>query len=250
MREKNKSSHNIIVGRNPVIEVLRAATPIIKIFILHGTRGGNIETIYKLANEKKIPCVEIDRKKFEELTSDDANQGVAAIIEEKKFVDVDDILEIALIKEELPFILILDEIQDPQNLGAIIRTAECAGVHGIIIPKHNSAPVTSTVTKASAGAVEHVAMARVTNIAQTIDQLKENGVWIVGSDSNADKKFTELDYKIPLALVIGSEGRGMRRLVKEKCDFLVKIPLYGKIDSLNASVAAALLTYEVVRNRK
>ncbi|MDI6802376.1 MAG: 23S rRNA (guanosine(2251)-2'-O)-methyltransferase RlmB [Bacteroidota bacterium] len=243
-------THNLIVGRNPVIEALRAATPIVKIFLLHGIRGGNIETIYKLARERKIPCIEINRNKFEELTSGDVNQGVAAIIEEKKFVDVDDILEIALAKNELPFILILDEIQDPQNLGAIIRTAECAGVHGVIIPKHNAAPVTSSVTKASAGAVEYVAMARVTNIAQTIDELKENGVWIVGTDSSADKKYTELDYKIPLALVVGSEGRGMRRLVKEKCDFLVKIPLFGKIESLNASVAAALLVYEVVRKRK
>ncbi|MDP2207941.1 MAG: 23S rRNA (guanosine(2251)-2'-O)-methyltransferase RlmB [Bacteroidota bacterium] len=250
MREKSKITHNLIVGRNPVIEALRAATPIVKIFLLHGIRGGNIETIYSLAKERKIPCIEINRNKFEELTSDDVNQGVAAIIEEKKFVDVDDILEIALTKEELPLILILDEIQDPQNLGAIIRTAECAGVHGVIIPKHNAAPVTSTVTKASAGAVEYVAMARVTNIAQTIDELKENGVWIVGTDSSADKKYTELDYKIPLALVVGSEGRGMRRLVKEKCDFLVKIPLFGKIESLNASVAAALLVYEVVRKRK
>lgn len=250
MREKNKSTHNIIVGRNPVIEALRAATPIVKIFFLHGIRGGNIETIHNLAKERKIPCIEINRNKFEELTSDDVSQGVAAIIEEKKFVDVDDILEIALTKEELPLILILDEIQDPQNLGAIIRTAECAGVHGVIIPKHNSAPITSTVTKASTGAVEYVAMARVTNIAQTIDELKENGVWIVGTDSSADKKYTELDYKIPLALVVGSEGRGMRRLVKEKCDFLVKIPLFGKIDSLNASVAAGIILYEVIKQRQ
>ncbi len=249
MREKSKTSHNLIVGRNPVIEALRAATPILKIFLLHGIRGGNIETIHSLAKERNIPCIEINRNKFEELTSGNVNQGVAAIIEEKKFVDVDDILEIALTKEELPLILILDEIQDPQNFGAIIRTAECAGVHGVIIPKHNSAPVTSTVTKASAGAVEYVAMARVTNIAQTIDELKENGVWIVGTDSSANKKYTELDYKIPLALVVGSEGRGMRRLVKEKCDFLVKIPLFGKIESLNASVAAGIILYEVINQR-
>lgn len=246
MREKSKTTHNLIVGRNPVIEALRANTPIVKIFLLHGIRGGNIETIYKLAQERKISCIEINRTKFEELTSDDVNQGVAALIEQKIFVEVDDILEIALAKNELPLILILDEIQDPQNLGAIIRTAECAGVHGVIIPKHNAAPITPAVTKASAGAVEYLAVARVTNIAQTIDELKEKGVWIVGTDGSADKKYTELDYKMPLALVVGSEGRGMRRLVKEKCDFLVKIPLFGKIDSLNASVAAGIMLFEIV----
>jgi 23S rRNA (guanosine2251-2'-O)-methyltransferase len=245
-----KQPDEVLVGRNPVLEALKAGTKIEKIFLLHGIHGGGVEKIYSLAKQRGILCAEISKEKLLQYDNSNSSQGVVALIGQKEYVEVDEILDYIKSKKEIPFLLILDEIEDPQNLGAIIRTAECVGVHGVIIPKHHAASISSTVIKSSAGAVEHMHVAKVTNIANIIDDLKANGVWIVGTDSSAEKYFSELDYKMPLALVIGSEGRGMRRLVKEKCDFLVKIPLYGKIESLNASVAAALVMYEVVRNRK
>jgi 23S rRNA (guanosine2251-2'-O)-methyltransferase len=250
MNTFRKSADQIITGRNPVIEALRAGAQIQKIFFLHGIHGVGIQNVLRLAKQKKVPCVEIGKDKFDEFDGTANAQGVIAIIEKKQYVEIEDILNVASQKNEQPFVLILDEIEDPQNLGAIVRTAECAGVHGIVIPKHHAASVSSTVVKTSAGAAEYMPVAKVTNIANTIDELKSKGIWIVGTDGSAEKFFTELDYKMPLGLVIGSEGYGIRRLVREKCDFLVKIPLYGKIESLNASVASALVMYEVVRNRK
>ena len=176
-------------------------------------------------------------------------QGIIAVIDSYRYVEIEEILAVAQQKNEPPFILILDEIEDPHNLGALIRSAECAGIHGIIIPLHNAASINPTVIKTSAGATAHLPIARVINIAQTLDELKKSGVWIVGAEMESDKLYYEHDYRGSLAIVIGNEGKGIRRLVKEKCDFLVKIPMHGKIDSLNASVAGALVMFEAAKRR-
>ena len=245
-----KPAVKIIAGRNPVIEALKAGTIIEKIVILAGVKGEAIEKIKAMAKRDRVPCAEVGKQKFRELVSDTTTQGVVAVVGTKEYVEVDDILKAAAARNQPPFVLLLDEIEDPQNLGALIRTAECAGVHGVIIPKHHSAEVNTTVAKTSAGASEHLPVAKVVNVANTIDELKEKGVWVVGTDSEASKIYTEVDYSGPLAIVIGNEGRGIRHLVKEKCDFLVKIPVYGEIESLNASVAGALVMYEAVRKRR
>ncbi len=244
-----KPSANIIAGRNPVIEALKAGTIIEKVVILAGVKGSVIEKIKQMTKRNRVPCVEVGKQKFRDLVSDTTTQGVVAIVGTKEYVDLDDILAMAGQRKEMPLLLILDEIEDPQNLGALIRTAECAGVHGVVIPKHHAASVNQTVAKTSAGASEHLPVAKVVNIATTLEELKQKGFWIVGTDAAGDKSYTEVDYSTPIAVVIGNEGKGIRQLVKEKCDFLVKIPLYGKVESLNASVAGALLMYEVVRKR-
>ena len=240
---------NIIAGRKPVIEALNAGTPVEKIYILRGTHGEPIDTIKRLARQKNILCSETDKHVIEKFSRDTNSQGVVAIVGTKEYTDVDEILSIATTKNEKAFILLFDEIEDPHNLGALIRSAVCLGAHGGIIPKHNAAPVNETVAKTSAGASAHFPIAKVTNIAATIEELKEKGIWIVGTDADAQRSFTDLDYSMPVALVIGNEGKGIRRLVKEKCDFLVKIPMTGSFDSLNASVAGALIMYEVFRKR-
>lgn len=245
-----KPTANIIAGRNPVMEALRAGRIIEKIVILAGVKGSSIERIKELAKKNRVMFVEVGKMKFRDLVSDTTTQGVVAIVGSKKYVEVEDILKSAEERNEKPFILLLDEIEDPQNLGALIRTAECAGVHGVAIPKHHAASVNQTVARTSAGASEHLPVAKVTNIVNTIDDLKKKGIWVVGTDSKSDKLYTEIDYTGPIAVVIGSEGKGIRALVKEKCDFMVKIPIQGKVPSLNASVAGALLMYEVVRKRK
>jgi 23S rRNA (guanosine2251-2'-O)-methyltransferase len=241
---------NIIAGRKPVIEALNAGTPVEKIYILRGLHGEPLDTIRQLARQKNILCTDADKHLIEKLSLDTNTQGVVAVIGTKEYADVDEILAIASSKNEKPFLLLFDEIEDPHNLGALIRTAVCLGAHGGIIPKHNAAPVNATVAKTSAGASAHFPIAKVTNIVAAIEELKEKGVWIVGSDAHAEKRFTEVDYTLPIALVIGNEGKGIRRLVKESCDFLVKIPMAGSFDSLNASVAGALVMYEVFRKRK
>jgi 23S rRNA (guanosine2251-2'-O)-methyltransferase len=240
---------NIIAGRKPVIEALNAGTPVEKIYILRGTHGEPIDTIKRLARQRNILCSEADKHVIEKFSRDTNSQGVVAIVGTKEYIDVDEILSIATTKNEKAFILLFDEIEDPHNLGALIRTAVCLGAHGGIIPKHNAAPVNETVAKTSAGASAHFPIAKVTNIAATIEELKEKGIWIVGTDADAQRSFTDVDYSMPVALVIGNEGKGIRRLVKEKCDFLVKIPMTGSFDSLNASVAGALIMYEVFRKR-
>lgn len=232
------------------MEALKAGTIIEKVVILDGVKGDIIDNIKSMAGRNQIPVVEVGKQKFRELVSDTTTQGVVAIVGTKAYVEVEDILEIAAKRNEPAFILILDEIEDPQNLGALIRTAECAGVHGAIIPKHHAADVNQTVARTSAGASEHLPVAKVTNIAQTLELLKEKGIWIVGTDSEAEKFYTQVDYTMPIAVVVGNEGKGIRHLVKEKCDFLVKIPILGKVESLNASVAGALVMYEVVKKRK
>jgi 23S rRNA (guanosine2251-2'-O)-methyltransferase len=188
--------------------------------------------------------------RFRDLVSDTTTQGVVAIVGTKKYVEMEDILNASERKNEAPFVLFLDEIEDPQNLGALIRTAECAGAHGAVIPKHHAASVNLTVARTSAGASEHLPVAKVTNITTTLEELKGKGFWIVGTDAESDKLYTEVDYTTPVAIVVGSEGKGIRQLVREKCDFVVKIPLYGVVRSLNASVAGALVMYEVTRQRK
>ena len=191
----------------------------------------------------------MERNKLNQIAQTPNNQGVIAIVPPYDYCEVEDILEEAKRKDEMPFILILDGIEDPHNLGSIIRTAETAGVHGIIIPKRRAASVNSTVSKVSAGAVEYMKIARVNNINETIRYLKEQDVWICGTDMDTNTIYTKQDYKMPIAIVIGSEGFGMSRLVKENCDFLVKIPMKGKITSLNAAVSAGIIMYEVVKNR-
>lgn len=242
---------DVLLGRNAVIEALKAGRPIEKIFILYGTHGGSIGAIRRRAKQQGVPTVEVGKQKFQELVGGGGTaQGVVAIVGMKQYVEVEDILDAASGRNEKAFVLVLDEIEDPQNLGALLRTAECAGVHGVVIPRHRAASVSAAVGRASAGASEYMPVARVTNIAACLEELKQHGVWVVGAAVDADRVFTDVDYTMPVALVIGSEGKGMRKLVKEQCDFLVKIPLFGKIESLNASVAGALLMYEVVRKRK
>jgi len=240
---------NLIIGRQPVLEALKSRQPIERILILHGTSGSHIDQIKQLARKLAIPVKDSDKERFAELAGDTQAQGILAIIDSYRYVEVEEILAIAQEKSEPPFIMILDEIEDPHNLGALIRSAECAGAHGLIIPLHNAASVNSTVVKTSAGATAHLPIARVTNIAQTLDELKKAGVWIVGTEMEAGKLYCEHDYRGALAIVVGNEGKGIRRLVKEKCDFLVKIPMHGKIESLNASVAGALVMFEAAKNR-
>lgn len=240
---------DLIFGKQPVLEALKSDTPIEKVFLVHRAHSGVVEKIRFQARRRGIPVVEIDAERLQELTTDEHSQGVVAIVSAKSYVEVEDILDAARKKGEDPLLLVLDEIEDPQNLGALIRSAECAGVHGVIIPRHHAAPINETVAKTSAGATAHMLIARVTNIAQTLDGLKSDGVWIIGSDISGERLYYEADYRGPTAMVIGNEGKGIRRLVKEKCDFLVKIPMYGKIESLNASVSGALLMFEAARTR-
>ncbi|UZQ82598.1 23S rRNA (guanosine(2251)-2'-O)-methyltransferase RlmB [Thermoanaerobacter sp. RKWS2] len=240
---------NVILGRNPVIEAIKSGKKIEKIYVSK-TAGGNISKIINLAKEAGIVVSTTDNDILSKLAGSQNHQGVVAVGAVYKYFDVDDLLEYAEQRKEKPFLLILDEITDPHNLGAIIRSAEAFGVHGIIIPKRRAVGVNATVVKTSAGAVEHMRIAKVSNINNTIRGLKERGLWIVGTDVNAGKSFEELDYDFPLAIVIGSEGKGVSKLVLQNCDFVVKIPMKGKINSLNASVAASILIYQVVSKRK
>ena len=239
-----------IEGRNAVLELLESGRDINKILVAKGEKHGSIYKILAIAKERKILISEVEKNKLNQIAQTPNHQGVIAIVPPFDYCEVEDILELAKQKNETPFILILDGIEDPHNLGSIIRTAETAGVHGVIIPKRRAASVNSTVSKVSAGAVEHMKIARVNNINETIRFLKEQGIWICGTDMDTDIIYTKQDYTMPLAIVIGSEGFGMSRLVKENCDFLVKIPMKGKITSLNASVSAGIIMYEVVRQRK
>ena len=248
--EQNNKFDDQVEGRNAVLELLESDRDINKIFISDGEKHGSINKIIALAKEKKVIINEVSRSKLKQMAQTENNQGVIAIVPPYNYCEVDDILEVAKSKNEKPFILILDGIEDPHNLGSIIRTAETAGVHGIIIPKRRAATVNSTVSKVSAGAVEYMKIARVNNITDTINYLKENDVWVCGTDMNTDKYYYEEDFTCGIAIVIGSEGFGMSRLVKENCDFLVKIPMKGKITSLNASVSAGIVMYEVVKQRK
>ena len=245
-----KEFNDQVEGRNAVLELLESDRDINKIFISAGEKHGSINKIMALAKEKKVIINEISKSKINQMAQTENNQGVIAIVPPYNYCEIDDILDTAKHRGEKPFILILDGIEDPHNLGSIIRTAETAGVHGIIIPKRRAATVNSTVAKVSAGAVEYMKIARVNNINETINYLKENDVWICGTDMHTDKYYYDENFTGGIAIVIGSEGFGISRLVKENCDFLVKIPMKGKITSLNASVSAGIIMYEVVKQRK
>ncbi len=238
-----------IEGRNSVLELLESERDINKILIAKGERHGSINKIISIAKQRKIVIAEVERQKLNAISETNNHQGVIAIVPPFNYVEVEDLLNEAKAKNEDPFVLILDGIEDPHNLGSIVRTAETAGVHGVIIPKRRAASVNATVSKSSAGAVEHVKIARVNNINETIKYLKEEGVWICGTDGDAKDYYYNQDLKGPMAIVIGSEGFGMSRLVKENCDFLVKIPMKGKITSLNASVSAGIVIYEALKQR-
>lgn len=239
-----------IEGRNSVMELLESGKDINKIYVAKGEKHGSINKIIAKAKENKIVTVEIEKTKLYKMAQTENCQGVIAIVPPFDYCSVDDILNEAKRKKEKDFILILDGIEDPHNLGSIIRTAETAGVHGIIIPKRRSALVNSTVNKTSAGATNFMKIARVNNLNETIKYLKDNDVWIYGTDMDTETIYYDEDMTGNVAIVIGSEGFGMSRLVKENCDFLIKIPMKGKITSLNASVSAGIVMYEVVKQRK
>jgi 23S rRNA (guanosine2251-2'-O)-methyltransferase len=237
-----------IIGRKPVLEAINSGEEIDQVYLLYGQKGGIVDVIRIAAKKRGIKINQIPLEKFKDITDHPNAQGVAALKLTQKFYSVSDIIQ-ASKKNKYPLILILDSIQDPHNVGAIIRTAECSGVDGIIITKHNSAPVNSTVVKTSAGATEHVKIAQVNNLINAFDELKENGFWIVGSSLENSKNYTEIDYKMPAAVVVGNEEKGIRRLTAEKCDFLVRIPMKGNIQALNVSVAAGILLFEILRQR-
>ena len=227
-----------IIGRNPVIEALKSGRSIDKLFVSDQMQAQTFNKVKNLAKQNGITIKRIPRKKMDHMVEGN-HQGIAASVAAYEYSDIDDLFEIASSRDEAPFFIILDEIEDPHNLGSILRTADATGVHGVIIPKRRAVGLTATVAK----------VARVTNIAQTIDELKAKNVWVVGTEADAKEEYRELDGNIPLALVIGNEGKGMSRLVREKCDWTIKLAMKGKVSSLNASVAAALLMYEVYRKR-
>lgn len=241
-------SEDIIIGKNPVLEALRSHRDINKILIAEGSQRGQMQQITELAKEGNVIVQYVPKKKIDQLTEGN-HQGVLAYVAAYQYAEVDDLFDAAERRGEVPFFLILDEIEDPHNLGSIMRTADAAGAHGIIIPKRRAVGLTQTVAKASTGAIEYIPVARVTNLARTIDELKERGIWIAGTDAKGSHDYRQQDFTLPIGLVIGSEGKGMGRLIREKCDFLVRLPMAGRVTSLNASVAAALLMYEVYRSR-
>jgi 23S rRNA (guanosine2251-2'-O)-methyltransferase len=248
-QEEKEINENVIEGRNPVLEAFESKITVEKILVSKGDTKGSIIKILSIAKEKGIPVIEVDRRKLDETANSPNHQGVVAYITPYRYVEVADILRIADERSEKPFVLILDEIQDPHNLGSIIRTAELSGVHGVIIPKRRSMGVNTTVFKTSAGAVNHMAIAKVTNIARVIDELKEAGIFVYGADMTGDSSSYNTNFDGGVGLVIGNEGKGISRLVKEKCDGIVSIPMVGKVNSLNASVAAGILMYEVMKTR-
>lgn len=247
-KEGSQPDKDIIFGRNSVSEAIKAERPLDSILVARGERTGSIPKILSDAKNADIPVKEVDRKKLDFMCGHGNHQGIVAVGAVKAYSTVDDIFALAEEKGEAPFIIVCDEIEDPHNLGAIIRTAEAAGAHGVIVPKRRSAPLSFAVAKTSAGAVEFMHVARVTNIPQTLEELKERGVWIYCADMDGET-FYNANLKGSVALVIGSEGKGVGRLVKEKCDVVLSMPMKGKINSLNASVAAGILMYEISKQR-
>lgn len=238
----------LIEGRNPVREALKAGRPLDKILVARGVWDGSVRQIVGIAKERRIVVQEVDRSRLDEISVSGNHQGLIAYGAAHEYVELEDILEGARERGEDPFLIVLDGISDPHNLGSILRTAECCGAHGVVIPKRRAVGLTPTVAKASSGAVEYIPVARVTNIGVTLETLKKQGIWIAGADVTGEAYY-RADLIGPLALVIGSEGEGMSRLVREKCDFLVSIPLRGNVESLNASVAAGILMYEITKRR-
>ncbi len=239
---------NLIIGRKPVIEAIKSGETIERIYILQGQKGPAIIEIFKLAKQAKIKLNEVPAGKFKSLSLDPNTQGVVAFKATQNYYELEEIIREAK-RSEFPLILVLDEIQDPHNLGAIIRSADCSGVDGIVITKNNSATVTETVVKTSAGATEHAKICKVSNLIHALEELKKEGFWIFGSSLEGTKNYNEVDYKMPVALVVGNEEKGIRRLTVQNCDVLVKIPMKGKIQSLNVSVATGILLFEIMRQR-
>lgn len=246
-REEDKVYEDVIAGRNAVMELLKSSKDINKIFVEKGEKHGSINEIIARAKEARIVTVEVEKSKLNMMAEN--HQGVVAVVPPFNYCEIEDILDYANEKGEDPFILILDGIEDPHNLGSIIRTAETAGVHGIIIPKRRTVSVNATVAKTSAGATAYVKVARVNNINDSIRKLKDAGLWVIGTDGEANTEYYNQDLKGPIAIIIGSEGFGMSKLVKENADILIKIPMKGQINSLNASVSAGIVMYEVVKQR-
>ena len=238
----------MIAGKNPVLEALRAGREINKLWIAEGVKKTGVQELMDLAKEQGVLVQFVPKQKVDKLAEN--HQGIVASVAAYDYAELDDLFEVAKVKNEDPFFLILDELEDPHNLGSIMRTADAIGAHGIIIPKRRAVGLTAVVAKASTGAIEHVPVVRVTNLAQTVDELKDRGVWIAGTDAKGSADYRKMDATLPLALIIGSEGKGMSRLLKDKCDFLYHLPMVGHVTSLNASVAAALLMYEVYRKRQ
>lgn len=237
-----------IGGRNPVLEALRSERDIQKIYIAEASQKGVMKQVIALAKERKLQIQFVPKQKIDKVV-EGTHQGVAAQISAYQYAELDELFERASTRNEQPFFILLDELEDPHNLGSIMRTADAVGAHGIIIPNRRSVGLTQTVAKASTGAIEHIPVVRVTNLNKTIDVLKDRGLWIFGTDAKGSSDYRTMDVDMPLGIVIGSEGAGMSRLVREKCDFLVHLPMKGKVTSLNASVAASILLYEVYRKR-
>lgn len=244
-----KQDLNYVYGRNAVIEILKTDREVDQLILVKGNLQGSIKQIVAMAKEKKVLIKYVPRTKLDEIVEGKNHQGVIAKVAAHSYSELKDIFDLAEKRSEDPFIIILDGIEDPHNLGAIIRTAECAGAHGVIVAKRRAVGLTEVVVKTSAGAIEHIPVVKATNIAKTIEVLKDKGVWIYGADMDGENQFFEQDMTGAMGLVVGSEGKGMSRLVKEYCDFIVKIPLRGFVTSLNASVAGSVLMYEVVRQR-
>lgn len=241
--------NDVVFGRNSVIELLNSNRTVNKLFIQKGETHGSIGKVIELAREKRIVISEVQKGKLDEITDNQNHQGVVAVTSPYEYCEIDDILKVAEDRNEKPFILIADGIEDPHNLGAMIRTAECMGVHGVIIPKRRAVAVTNTVAKVAAGALEYMKVVRVNNINDSIEELKEKGVWVVGTDAAGNDFLTDIDMTGAIAVVIGSEGEGMASLTRKRCDFLAKIPMKGRITSLNASVTCGMVIYEVERQR-
>jgi len=249
MAEETALPDSVISGRNAVRELLSSGRDVDKVYIQRGEREGSIKMLIAKARERNIPVIEAEKSKLDTISMGSAHQGIVALAAEQNYSTVDEILEYAASKGEAPFIVILDGVEDPHNLGAIIRSAECSGVHGVIIPKRRAVGLTSVVRKSSAGALEYMRVARVTNLASTVDELKERGLWIYGADMGGNDYYAT-DFSGNVCIVLGSEGFGISRLVREKCDFITSIPLYGNVNSMNVSCAAAVILTEVARQRR
>ncbi|KFZ39830.1 MULTISPECIES: 23S rRNA (guanosine(2251)-2'-O)-methyltransferase RlmB [Thermoactinomyces] len=238
-----------IYGKHAVLETLKSGRPVEKILLAKNINKFSVNEIIEHAKKQNVPYQWVPRSRLDQLAEGNNHQGVVAQVAAFEYASLEDLFKRAEQKQEAPFFLLLDSIEDPHNLGSILRSADASGAHGVIIPKRRAAGVTSVVAKTSAGAVQHVPVVRVTNLNRVADELKERGVWLVGSDGSAEQEYTGIDYNMPVAVVIGNEGRGIHTLLKKKCDFLVKLPMRGKVSSLNASVAAGILMYEVMRCR-
>ncbi len=248
-KETSEGTEGLVAGRNAVKELLSEGRDIEKIYIQSGKREGSINLLVGMASERKIPIIELDRAKLDRMSGGAIHQGIIAIASEQEYVSLDDIFDYAESLGEKPFIVLLDGVEDPHNLGAIIRSAECMGVHGIVIPKRRAVGLTATVAKASAGAVMHMRVAKVTNLSAAIDELKEKGMWFYAADMDGESLYTT-DFEGSVGLVLGSEGDGISRLVREKCDFVVSIPMFGKVNSMNVSCAAAVMLSHIANKKK